>query len=102
MPRAPQRALELARDGIRRDTRAHNGLWVDPLDPGYHYSSPNDPPANFAQRFVLERIPFPLRGDFPLALQGVATQFKDAIAPQNVSPRFDSGDLVLATAFVRL
>ena len=102
MPRVTQRAPEMVRDGTRRDTRAHNGLWMDLRDPEYQYGSPNDLPAKLAPRFVLGRIPFPRRGDFPLALHGITALFKDTIAPQNVSPRLDSGDLGLTTAVVRL
>ena len=46
--------------------------------------------------------PVPSSRDSPLALHGITAQLEDAIAPQNVSPRFDSGDLVLATAIVYL
>ena len=97
---------------------------MDLNDPEFYDSSPNDLTANVAQRFVIERIPLSRRGTFLWCpkewvsekltkwrskecaprtfLWCSATQFKDAIAPQNVPPCFDSGDPVLATAFVRL
>ena len=97
-----RRGLELARDRICRDARARNGYWVDLHGPEYQYYSPSDLPANFAQRFVRGRVPFPRFRDFRLVIRGVAAQFEDTIAPQNVSPRSDSGDPALTTAFARL